>query len=433
MNAATLSVGDELALGQIDDTNARWITQRLASEGVFRGEHRTVSDDLDQIADAIAELAARHDLLVITGGLGPTQDDLTRDALNRCSDGGEPMVEDELGRAVVDRWFRGRGRAMPPSNLVQALRPRSAQCLDNPNGTAPGLTATVGRARVFCLPGPPREMQPMFEAAVVPVVREAAGDTIMPTCAVHSFGLGESALAERLGERMRRDADPTVGTTASQSIVTARIRSRGPREATLARVESMACEVERLWHPYAYGRDGATIAQAAVTLLRERGETLALAESCTGGLIGAMVTEVAGASEVLLGGFIAYSNEWKVREVGVDRSTLAAHGAVSEPVARQLASGARERARSTWGIGVTGIAGPGGGTPTKPVGTVFIGLAGPDGERVRRFQFPGERDTIRDRTAKAALQWLRCAMLGVADVRLIWGYAEPPAAERTAT
>ena len=192
-----------------------------------------------------------------------------------------------------------------------------------------------------------------------------------------------------------------------------------------------ALEVERLWHPYAYGRERTTVAGAAVALLRQRGETLSLAESCTGGLIGAMVTEVAGASEVFLGGFIAYSNEWKAREVGVDRSTLAAHGAVSEPVARQLAIGARERSHSTWGIGVTGIAGPDGGTATKPVGTVFIGLAGPDGERVRRFQFPGERDVVRDRAAKAALQWLRCAMMGAVDVPFLWSYAEAPAAERT--
>jgi nicotinamide-nucleotide amidase len=432
MKAATLSIGDELAMGQIDDSNARWIATRLAAEGLFRAEHRTVGDDLDRLAAAIGELACDHDLLILTGGLGPTKDDLTRDALHRHCDPDGPLVEDPAARAALERWFRGRSRAMPASNLVQALRPRSARCLPNPHGTAPGLAARVGRALVFCLPGPPREMQPMFEAEVLPEVRALAGSVAMPTLAIHSFGMGESGLAERLGERMQRDRDPMVGTTASQSIVTARIRSQGERSEAIARVEAMGGEIERLWFPYAYGRNGATLAEALVALLRERGQTLALAESCTGGLIGAMVTEVAGASEVLLGGFVAYSNEWKVREVGVDRSTLAAHGAVSEPVARQLAAGAREQARSTWGIGVTGIAGPGGGTAAKPVGTVFIGLAGPDGERVRRFQFPGDRETVRDRSAKAAIQWLRCAVLGQPDIPILWSFAEAPAAERLA-
>lgn len=430
MNATTLSIGDELAIGQIEDTNARWLSERLAAEGAFRIEHRTVGDDLGRMIQAIRDLAALSDVVVITGGLGPTLDDLTREALNACCAGGVEMVEDAAARASLDRWFRSRGRSMPVSNLVQARRPVNAVCIDNPNGTAPGLAAGVGAARVFCLPGPPREMKPMFESAVVPHLRERSGDAAMPTLSVHSFGLGESVLAERLGERMSRDADPLVGTNASNAIVTARIRSSGARESAIARVEAMAAEVERLWHPYSFGRGEATLAASLIALLRECGATVALAESCTGGLIGANLTEVAGASEAVLGGFIVYSNEMKCREVGVDRSTLAAHGAVSEQVARQLAAGARERTRATWGIGVTGIAGPGGGSPTKPVGTVFIGLAGPEGERVRRFHFPGERSVVRDRTAKSAMQWLRFALLGCADAPLLWAFAEAPAAER---
>jgi nicotinamide-nucleotide amidase len=441
MKATTLSVGDELLIGQIDDTNARWIAERLAEEGVFRVEHRTIGDDRLRISAAIRELAAVSELVVITGGLGPTLDDLTREALNDCCNPGTSLVEDAQARATLDRWFRGRGRKMPESNLIQALRPSNGRCLDNPNGTAPGLVADVDSTRVFCLPGPPREMRPMFEADVVPYVRGRAGDVAMPTISVHSFGMGESALAERLGERMLRTADPMVGTNASNSIVIARIRAHGPRG------EAMAQEVERLWSPYAFGREGTSLAMATIALLRERGHTLALAESCTGGLIGAQLTEVAGASEVVLGGFIVYSNEMKVREVQVNRSTLAAHGAVSEEVARQLALGARERTRSTWGIGVTGIAGPGGGTAAKPVGTVFVGLAGPglgtghepgtpgaashtDGERVRRFQFPGERNVVRDRAAKSALQWLRLVMLGEPDAPLLWAFADAPAVER---
>ncbi|MFO0829640.1 MAG: competence/damage-inducible protein A [Phycisphaerales bacterium] len=429
MNAATLSIGDEIVLGQIDDTNARTIAERLAELGVFRGEHRAVGDDVDAIADALAALAQSHDVVVVTGGLGPTKDDLTRDALNRVVDPGAELVEDEQARVALDRWFKGRGRAMPASNLVQALRPRSARCLENPNGTAPGLFAESRGAMIWCLPGPPREMVPMLERETLGMLAERAGDEAMPTLAVHSYGAGESALAERLGDLMRRDADPVIGTTASRSIVSARIRSRGDRATALARVAAAAREVERLWAPYAYGRGETTLADACVGLLRARRESLAVAESCTGGLLGAMVTDVAGSSEAFAGGWIVYSNDLKERSLQVSRSTLAAHGAVSAAVAHELALAARTHARSTWGIGITGIAGPGGGSAAKPVGTVFIGLAGPAEVTVRRFQFPGERVTVRDRAAKSALQWLRCAMLDQADVSLLWGFAEPPRSE----
>ncbi|MBL9149919.1 MAG: competence/damage-inducible protein A [Phycisphaerae bacterium] len=430
MRGATLSIGDELALGQIDDTNARWLAQRLAEEGIFRSEHRTVSDDVDAIARAMRELMASNDVLIVTGGLGPTRDDLTRDALNAVVDGNAEMVEDPQARVWLDRWFRGRGRAMPESNLVQALRPRSAQVIDNPNGTAPALAATWKGARVWCLPGPPREMQPLVERVVLPALRTLVGDRVMPTMAIHSFGLGESALAERLGDLMRREANPTVGTTASGSIVTARLRYDGPRGDAADRLEEIALQVEALWAPYAYGRDGRSLADVTLAELREREQTVAVAESCTGGLLGAMCTDVTGSSDVFVGGWIVYSNDLKERALRVPRSIIAAHGAVSEPVARELATAARTQARSTYGVGITGIAGPGGGSASKPVGTVFIGLATEEGARVRRFHFPGERSTVRDRAAKSALQWLRFAALGVPDTHMIWAHADPPGAER---
>jgi nicotinamide-nucleotide amidase len=427
MRAATLSIGDELALGQIDDTNARWLADRLAELGLYRDEHRTVADDVDAIERAMRELAAGgpRDVLVVTGGLGPTADDLTRDALNRCCDHGAPMVEDPLARADLDRWFRGRGRAMPTSNLVQALRPQSAVCLRNPNGTAPGLAASIEHAggrstRIFCLPGPPREMQPMFVADVEPHVRSVARGRAMPTVAVHSFGQGESTLAERLGPLMDRTHDPSIGTTASRSIVTARIRTSGAPDEARAKIDAAARLVEERWAPYAYARDGRSLASVVVELLRERRATLAVAESCTGGLVGSMITEVAGSSDVFLGGGIVYANQLKTRFARVDPSLLEQHGAVSEEVAAALALGIRSEVGATWGIGITGIAGPGGGTATKPVGTVFIGRSGPDGTQVRRFQMPGERDIVRDRSAKSALQWLRFALLGV-EAPFLWG------------
>lgn len=429
MRAATLSIGDELALGQVEDTNAAWIADRLAAEGLFRDEHRTVGDDRDAIADALAALARDRSLVVATGGLGPTEDDLTRAALNRVLDLEAPLVEDPDARRALDRWFRDRGRAMPASNLVQALRPRSARCLANEQGTAPGLLATHGSTTIVCLPGPPREMRPLFEREVVPLARAAAGGTTMPMTVVHAFGMGESALAERLGPLMARGATPVVGTTASRSIVSARIRGRGPAGAAETAVERAAREVERRWHPYAYGRERTTLAASVLDLLVDRRETLAVAESCTGGLLAAALTDRPGSSAAFAGGWIVYSNDLKERLLGVPRSTLAAHGAVSEAVAADVATSARATARTVWGLGITGIAGPEGGSPTKPVGTVFIGLSGPAGTRVRRFHFPGERDVVRDRAMKSALQWLRFALLGVENAPLFWAHADPPRSE----
>lgn len=433
MNATTLSIGDELALGQIEDTNARWIAERLAALGLFRAEHRTVGDDRAAIAEALAALAARSALVVATGGLGPTADDLTRDALNDLTDGGGELVEDAEARAALDRWFRGRGRAMPLSNLAQAMRPRSARCVANEQGTAPGLLATVRSATIVCLPGPPREMRPMFEREVVPIARTLAGERTVLTETVHAFGLGESALAERIAPlmlRTARDDRPIVGTTASRSIVSARIRAEGIELEARAAVERAAAEIERAWRPYAYGRGATTLAAATIARLIERDETIAVAESCTGGLVGQMLTAVPGSSRAVAGGVIVYSNDLKERLLGVPRSILAAHGAVSEPVAAELARGARSVAKTTWALSITGIAGPEGGTTAKPVGTVFIGLASPEGVVVRRFHFPGERDVVRDRAAKSALQWLRCATLGQPEVPLFWAFADPPAFER---
>ena len=265
---------------------------------------------------------------------------------------------------------------------------------------------------------------------MLPLIRAEAGLDAMPTLVVHSFGLGESALAERLGDRMRRDADPMVGTTASRSMVSARIRSQGRRDDAIARVELAAADIERLWHPYAFGRGDASLAEATLGQLRVCNATLAVAESCTGGLLGAMMTDVAGSSDVFVGGWIVYSNFLKEHALAISRSTLAAHGAVSAQVALELAQSARSQSHSTWGIGITGIAGPDGGSAAKPTGTVFIGLANAKETLVRRFQFPGERATVRDRAAKSALQWLRCALLGDPDVQLLWGFAEAPSCEK---
>ena len=416
--AAVLSIGDELVLGTTLDTNGRTVSEALREAGLDVVEHRTVRDDRAAIAAAMRDLAASCDVLVSTGGLGPTDDDLTRDALNDLCDGGAPMVEDPQSRADLEAWFAGRGRAMAAINLRQAMRPRGARAIRNPGGTAPGLAARIGACRTWCLPGPPREMVPMLEGDVLPAVRPA-GAPALAKCTVGTYGMGESSLAERLGARMARDREPAVGTTASGSIVSIQVVARGPDAPRRAAEEAEACA--SIAAPYAFGTDGASLASALLDECRARRRTVTVAESCTGGLIGGMLTAVSGSSDCFPGGWITYSNALKTSEVGVAPEVLARHGAVSAETVASMAAGASTRAGATLGIAVSGIAGPGGAVEGKPVGTVWIAVhdAATGETRVRRFEFPGPRDIVRDRAAKAALQLARWTLRGE-DAPLIW-------------
>ncbi len=416
--AAVLSVGDELVLGTTLDTNSRTVSVALRDAGFDVVEHRTVADDRAAIEDAMRSLAARASVVVSTGGLGPTDDDLTRDALNAIVDGGAAQVEDPVARADLDAWFAGRGRAMAAINLRQALRPRSAAIVRNPGGTAPGLSASIGACRVFCLPGPPREMIPMLEGEVIPAVRPAGAPEIAKRT-LGSFGIGESALAEMLGQRMRRGSEPAVGTTASGSIVSVQVVARGPDAARRADIAVADCEATIA--PYGFGADEESLASALLSACRSRGRTLAVAESCTGGLVGGLLTAVPGSSDAFVGGWITYSNELKRGLLGVPATVIEAHGAVSGECALAMAAGACERSGATVAIAVSGIAGPGGAVPGKPVGTVWIAVhdsvAGTG--RARRFEFPGPRDIVRDRAAKTALQVARWSVLGL-DAPILW-------------
>ena len=416
--AAVLSVGDELVLGATLDTNSRTVSEALRAAGLDVVEHRTVADDRAAIERAMADLAARASVLVVTGGLGPTDDDLTRDALNALVDGGAAQVEDPQARADLEAWFAGRGRPMAAINLRQALRPRSARILRNLEGTAPGLAAALGACRAYCLPGPPREMVPILGGLVIPEVR-VPGTPPIASRVVGTFGIGESALAEMLGERMARGREPAVGTTASGSVVSVRVVARGTDAEARAAAEEAECA--RAVEPYAFGRGDATLASALLDACRAAGRTLCVAESCTGGLVGGMLTAIPGSSDAFLGGWIAYSNAMKSSALGIDPGAIARHGAVSAEVARALAEGACRASGASLGISITGIAGPGGAVPGKPVGTVWIAVhdARTGACRARRFEFPGARDIVRDRAAKTALQLARWTLAG-ADAPIIW-------------
>lgn len=422
--AAVLAIGDELLEGETLDRNSAWISERLAEIGVATGEHRTVGDDSGEIAAALAALRTRHEIVIATGGLGPTLDDCTREGL--ASMLGEGLVEDAEALAALERWFAGRGRPMPAANRTQATRPSGSACLANANGTAPGLLVKgAGDGLIACLPGPPREMQPMFLDQLIPMI-VGEGARVRRTLCVHACGAGESDLAERLGTLMAPDRDPKVGITASRGQVTARIRTAGVASEIDARLEEVAAEVERRWRPYAFGRGETTHAEAVAERMIAANRTLSVAESCTAGMLGEMLVAVPGASAFFEGGWLVYSNALKSAQLGVPDSVLETHGAVSQQTAALLAMAAASRAGTDLALSVTGVAGPSGGSERKPVGTVFIGLCdrreGP--ARVRRFRFPGERAEIRQRSAMSAISMLRLHLAGADDASLLWEWPE---------
>ncbi len=451
-SAALLSVGDEIALGQTLDTNSAWLADRLFALGVRVVEHATVDDDEGRIARALARLGAEADLVIVTGGLGPTADDLTRQALARVL--GEDLVEDGEALEAIRAWFSGRATGMPEGNRVQALRPASGACLTNPNGTAPGLFVRTGAngARTAgaavrtnatnsvpepgcdfaCLPGPPHEMKPMFETEIVPRLRRGGG--AFGARALLSFGLGESTVAERLGSLMDRDREsrglPVVGTTASKMVVSVRLRHVGEdAEAVRTALDAVEEEVKSALGVSIFerrdftGGDAADVSDAlprcVLSLLRERGERVAMVESCTGGLLGEILTSVPGSSDVFAGGWVTYSNEAKAGLVGVDPGLIAEHGAVSREVAIAMALGGLERAHSLGGaehcLAITGVAGPG-ASDAKPAGTVWIARASVNGlspeVEARLFRFKGGRGAVREWAARTAMGILRLKLVG---------------------
>lgn len=429
MQAIVLSIGDELVLGQTVDSNSAYLSARLARMGISTLLHHTVADDFGAIVETICDAAKRAELVLITGGLGPTEDDLTREALAEAMGVGQSLHDDSL--RMLEDFFQKRGKPMPERNRVQAMLPDTAEAVANHHGTAPGVKAKLHRAMVYAMPGVPREMTRMFEDRIEPEVRAFAGRGVILTTKVNTFGSGESNVAEQLGELMRRDRNPRVGTTVSQGICSVRVRSEFDTEdEAQRRLDATVREVEAALGPIVFGRDDETLPEAVVHLLAERGRTVAAAESCTGGLLGGALTEISGASEVFAGGVITYADALKRELLGVGRELLREHGAVSAAVARAMARGVVERVGGDIGVSITGIAGPSGGTQDKPVGTVFIALASRNGEAeppVMRLQLGGSRAAIRDRTVKCALQMLRLYTLGEPLEAVSWGELVPVA------
>jgi nicotinamide-nucleotide amidase len=418
LKATLLSVGDELALGQTVDTNTAWMSQQLAGIGIDVVLHQTVPDDQAAIERAILAAASIAPLLVVSGGIGPTDDDLTRQALAAVLQA--PLELDESWLARLHEFWHKRGRAMPEMNRIQAMIPRGATMIENTAGTAAGMFATVSGCEVFVLPGVPKEMKIMFERDVLPRVRARGGGATIASRTLHTFGLGESAVAELLGDLMARGRNPSVGTTVSGGVVSVRINARfdTPNQARDALDQAATLCRHKLGH-LVYGQDDDTLPAVVNRLLIDRRATVTTAESCTGGLLAKYLTDVAGSSACFRVGFVVYHNQAKYERLGVNLEMLNVYGAVSEPVVDAMARGARRLAKATYALAISGIAGPDGGSPTKPVGTVCIALTYPQdddpretGTLMRTFNFPGDREMIRDRAAKMALALLRFRLLG---------------------
>ncbi|WP_216902068.1 competence/damage-inducible protein A [Synechococcus sp. CCY 9618] len=404
-----LCIGTELLLGNIVNGNARWLAEELAALGVVHHRQEVVGDNRERLIEAVRQAAGRCRVLITTGGLGPTPDDLTTEAIAAAF--GADLVEHGEIWAAIQARIRARGRPVAASNRKQALLPRGAEVLANPTGTAPGMIWTpVPGFTVLTFPGVPSELRAMWQATAAPWLRQAGlASGVFASRMLRFWGVAESDLAERVGDLLVLE-NPTVAPYAGAGEVKLRITARAADGAAAAALLApVEAELRRRTGASCYGVDGDSLASVVLAALRRRGETLAVAESCTGGGIGAALAAVPGASEVFVGGVIAYANRVKQELLGVPGALLERHGAVSDPVAEAMAEGVRLRTGSTWAVAVTGIAGPGGGSAAKPVGLVHIAVAGPEGCRSEgvRFGSGRERHSIQTLTVGETLNRLR--------------------------
>ena len=414
MKAEIIAIGSELVSGQSLDTNSQWLSRELAAIGIPVRFHTTLGDDLDENVDAFRIAVERAGLVILSGGLGPTQDDLTREALAAVAR--VELVEDPRSLEAIAAMFARRNRVMAERNRVQALLPEGAEALANRVGTAPGVWMKIGDTWVGALPGVPYEMKIMFEEQVLPRLNALGWvGRIIAQRKINLFGKGESEFEAEAMDLTARGRVPEVGITAHDATISFRISASGATrdEAEKAMEPTIATIRERFGH-LIIGEGTEDLPEAVFALLSKTRCKLATAESCTGGLVSEMLTTLPGVSDFFLGGVVSYSNGAKVKFLGVDRGLIESHGAVSPEVAAAMAKGARDRFEADIAVSITGIAGPSGGTPEKPVGLVYLGLATDRGVQTRRLDIGSDqpRNIIQRRSAKHALNWVRLTLLG---------------------
>lgn len=405
MVAEIICVGTELLLGQILNTNAQYLSQKLANLGIDLYFQTTVGDNLNRLKSAIDIAIKRSDILLFTGGLGPTSDDITKEAV--CEYFRKKLVLNQEVLRKIEEFFKRRGVNMPEINKKQAYVPEDSIILENKHGTAPGLIIEKDGKIAILLPGPPFEMQPMFEEYVIPYLERFSKEKIYSRV-LKFIGIGESSIEEKLSDLIRNQSDPSLALYAKPFEVELRITTKkSDRDLAKNILDQMENKIRSLLGEYIYGIDNQTLEEVVVEMLLQKGLKVSVAESCTGGLICNKLTNVPGASNVFDRGFITYSNEAKVKELGVSEETLKNFGAVSHEVAKQMAQGALKNSLADIAISTTGIAGPTGATETKPVGLVYIGVATKNYVESFEFRFSGDRLRIKESASKAALNILR--------------------------
>lgn len=419
MNFEIISVGTELLLGQIVNTNAQVISRMLSELGFNVYYTTVVGDNPARLKSALEAAAGRADGIITTGGLGPTGDDLTKETIAAYC--GLRCVMHEESRRRIEERFASQGQYMPESNLKQAEMPEGCIILENDNGTAPGAIIETDRNVFIMLPGPPSEMRPMLLGKVRPYLEKRA------ECVIHSkslriFGVGESAAEEKLKAAIERQTNPTIAPYAKTGEMELRLTARAQNVTEAERMLApLEAEVREILGDFVYAEgEDANLQNTVVELLCGKSLTVATAESCTGGLVAKKLTDIPGSSGCFQCGLVTYSNEKKQELLGVSGDTLAACGAVSEQTALEMSRGVRERSGADIGIGITGIAGPGGGTEEKPVGLVYISICADGLHKAYRFYLAGGRDMVRERASLYALDMIRRCVLGKLGADYIW-------------
>jgi nicotinamide-nucleotide amidase len=399
-----IAVGTELLLGQLTDTNTVFVAQSLAEAGIDVYGTHAVGDNRTRIASAMRAALERVDGVITTGGLGPTIDDLTKEAV--CDALGLDVELHEPSLKQMQEFFAQMGREMRENNRKQAHVPRGSLVLGNPRGTAPGFVAFAASGKfIACMPGVPREMRPMLTDILIPFLRERYGiDDAIYTRVLHTVNIGESEVDHRIDDLFRAGENPKIAVLAHEGLcdvkLMAKARSEEEAQGLLAPLEA---QVRKRLDRFVFGSDRTTLAGAVHALLQARGETIVAAESCTGGRIAAALTAVPGSSRSFLGSIVAYDNAVKIAELGVSEETLGRFGAVSEEAAREMARGVRERLHASYAVSTTGIAGPDGGTSEKPVGLVWFSVDMGVEAHAYRFNFRGDRDAVQRRATVMAL------------------------------
>jgi nicotinamide-nucleotide amidase len=405
-----ISIGDELIFGAVIDTNSAYISSRLGAVGAEVKYKTTVADDAQEIEEAVRRALGRANAVVVTGGLGPTRDDITRKTVSRVFE--RNLVLNEAILKSVQAHFEKRNIEMPAINANQAMIPEGAKAFANPVGTAPAIVLEEAGVFVAMLPGVPSEMKPLFDRHILPLLSEKAKGDVMVQRAIHTCGITESKIEEMLSTKLRGLPRGELAYLPKHTGVDLRLTVRGPsREKVLKRIKDLEETIESILGDSVWGKDDDRFEQVIGLLLTMKRKTLSVAESCTGGLIMDMITNVPGSSEYFLGGVVAYSNELKMKKLKVPKSVLDKSGAVSEEVALAMAEGVKQFSSSDIGLSITGIAGPTGDTPTKPVGMVCMAIAWEGGCASRHYNFLGTRREIKEQSAIACLDMLRKHLL----------------------